>query len=251
MKNALPFKHNISNYSLPNSLTILLIEATPTTLFKIYDTLTNKNIQLIIANTRKKAKKLIDENKYNLIIIDSDEETSPEQYGLSKNNKNSIPILIINQQTDVKTITSTTIKHLQKPFTKSDLKDNIKVLLNTHHLHSSYSYNIDNLNINNLLKISTDKSLITSTLNLMLESFKSEISEISDALNEGSSYKLKKIAHKIKPNFHLIGLGNIQRMCALIENSNDRETIQKLANEIKKILPKVRKDIKTILNNYE
>jgi hypothetical protein len=104
-------------------------------------------------------------------------------------------------------------------------------------------------NIKKLIEFtSADKEIILSTLNILEETLDSDLNLMIKNTYSFDVVSLKKIAHKMKPNFDLIGLESLFDLCNNIESGNlsNDELIQgtKLIYETKSTLINLLKEEK-------
>ncbi len=109
---------------------------------------------------------------------------------------------------------------------------------------------IEEFNLKILKEFSnSDKKIMTETLYVLKETLIEDVEKMTVHFKDLDVIKLKSLAHKIKPNFQLIGLDSLYNVCDSIENKelNDDHLIC-LVKVIINSLPSVVDRIKIELN---
>jgi HPt (histidine-containing phosphotransfer) domain-containing protein len=109
---------------------------------------------------------------------------------------------------------------------------------------------LNEFNIQKLQEFTNNKrSIIISTLQLLSETLEEDSEMLSNALTNNDAKRLKAIAHKMKPNFDLIGLEKLRFACEEIQNSDGINTEEKkLTQQIIESIPGILKKLETTLN---
>ena len=87
------------------------------------------------------------------------------------------------------------------------------------------------------------EELMLSTLKALKEGLNQDAAQIGKVLQEKDQIQLRSLAHKIKPNFFLLGMDEVGNLCKELESVNlDQEGNEKVTILLDKI-PNVIKEI--------
>lgn len=87
------------------------------------------------------------------------------------------------------------------------------------------------------------EKLMLSTLKVLKEGLHQDAEQIGKVLKEKDQTQLRSLAHKIKPNFFLLGMNEVGNLCKELESVNlDQEGNEKVELLLEKI-PNVIKEI--------
>lgn len=248
------------DFSCLSGLRILLAEDNPINQLVTKDLLIDKGVIVTIANNGKEALTFLEKNSYDIILMDIQ---MPEMDGYQAikhiktfdNHIKDIPIIALTAHVldgeKLKCKKAGANEYISKPFIPHDLFSKIKKLyLNKNKMINSF--NIDNFGIKKLSEFSGEKAeLIISTLKVMKEEMFNDSNELTTILKTKNFNKLKTSAHRIKPNFSLIDLENLNEVCNKIEHSKDWEAAQTLTRNLIKTIPNIILKINSELSTHE
>ncbi len=249
MKKTLPTQNSSSNKKIYNNVRILQIEVSPISQLLINSALSNKAAQISIANNNKSAIGLLAQNNYDLILINSLSLNKLQKSLVKKNQPYfNTPIIALGELNTP--YLKLKVQYLPKPFTPHELTRAIEQQLQNN--SDIYDFSITSFSTYPLHSISNNNSVIVnSTLKLLATTLNDDIRAFNSALEDRQYNQLKNLAHKIKPNFHLIGLENLQSICSSIENSTTNKTTRNLATKLIDLIPSIITKIKIELKNHE
>jgi PAS domain S-box-containing protein len=111
--------------------------------------------------------------------------------------------------------------YLSKPFRPVQLFEVINKM-NELNDEESFSDDFSGINDERLLPFfNNNEELMISTLELIVDSVKEDLHKMTEHYQNKQYEPIQKIAHKIKPNFELLGLMKIHQECLKLEKSSD------------------------------
>jgi len=227
----------------------LLVEDNKVNQIVTLDVLRSKGAKTEIAGNGQICLELLENNKYDLILMDMQMPVM-DGYAAMKMIRNSgdkelreIPIIALTAHAfegELKKCKECGASdYLSKPFEPNTLFEKIDTLLQkkeviylepvANELKESNDQN-DHLDINKVLDfVNGDESLLISSLEIIHDTIKEDIQELDQLKNNGVRYDMKRIAHRIKPNFQMIGYTDVYKKCVEIEeNENVESNLQAL-----------------------
>jgi len=245
---------------------ILLAEDNPTNQLVTSTLLTGLNVKVDIANNGKEAIDLLKANdKYDLILMDMQmpymdgyEAMTIIRKSFSEPKKN-IPIVALTahalQGEDLKCMNAGASDYLSKPFLPGELFEMIAHHINSNQLNQINNDNVDILmfmnefSIGKLREFSNNNSeLVQSTLEVLVESLEEEIVMLSKNYANKEIASVRRIAHKIKSNFLLIGMQNLHTCCVSLEKQEVEGKSDSNIEVLEKVTPLVIEKLKDEMN---
>jgi len=143
-------------------------------------------------------------------------------------------------------------EYISKPFLPEELFTKIGELITKCNTLPSIQIDIRSFNITNLKKFTGGKTeLISSTLKLLKDSLQEDVELLRKSLSKEDFDSIKELAHKMKPNFVLIGLDNVKNICIKIESTNEISEQKELVNQLTYSIPEIIEKIKLELKTHE
>jgi len=179
---------------------------------------------------------------------------------ITETKKNSIPIVALTAHATEgereKCIDAGADDCLSKPFQPEELLNMIKSMTkikdkNEQIIELKNHKTMENFDIKTLREFTSNKeTLIVSTLQLLSETLIEDEIRLSNALESNNVKILKSIAHKMKPNFYLLGLNKLGESCDDIGlTDSSTEYINVLSSVIIKSIPEIISRINIELNS--
>jgi len=226
------------------------------------DLLIDMNAKVSIANNGKEAIDLLNIESFDLVLMDMQ---MPEMDGYQamkfirkKSSKTirSIPIIALTAHAiegeDQKCKQAGANEYISKPFLPEELFTKIGELITKCNTLPSIQIDIRSFNITNLKKFTGGKTeLISSTLKLLKDSLQEDVELLRKSLSKEDFDSIKELAHKMKPNFVLIGLDNVKNICIKIESTNEISEQKELVNQLTYSIPEIIEKIKLELKTHE
>jgi len=226
------------------------------------DLLIDMNAKVSIANNGKEAIDLLNKESFDLVLMDMQ---MPEMDGYQamkfirkKSSKTirSIPIIALTAHAiegeDQKCKQAGANEYISKPFLPEELFTKIGELITKCNTLPSIQIDIRSFNITNLKKFTGGKTeLISSTLKLLKDSLQEDVELLRKSLSKEDFDSIKELAHKMKPNFVLIGLDNVKNICIKIESTNEISEQKELVNQLTYSIPEIIEKIKLELKTHE
>ncbi len=242
------------NYdSCLTNVRVLLAEDNSINQLLTSDLLTDKGAYVEVVSDGKKAIENFKTNDYDIILMDMQMPVMDGYEAMRiirdefPNSKKDIEIIALTAHAAEgereKCISFGADKYLSKPFQPTELVDMIASSINSNGLELKQTTlitdeTLDDFNIDKLKEFTNNKQkIIISTLHLLSETLEIDAKILDNAIKNKDDKTLKSIAHKMKPNFDLIGLKKLK------ENS---ESIQKSDNPIKELEDEAINIIKSI-----
>lgn len=234
---------------------VLLVEDNFVNQMVTKDLLVEKGVEVLVAENGQVALDVLQNEQFDLILMDMQMPVLDGFQAMKRirdsddQQLKNIPILALTAnviQTEIKKCHEFGANdYLAKPFKPDFLYAKILKLIpsieKTAVVESFYEDKIDW----ETLKMFTNgkENLLQSTLQHLLISFKEDFVTWNTALLEKNNEQLRSIAHKIKPNFLLLGMNNIGELCMEIEHTKESETLLEIANILTLRLPLVLEEI--------
>lgn len=226
-------------------LNILLVEDNPINQKYASRLLERWSIPYRIANNGQEAVDLFQEGSYSMIFMDlqmpvmNGYEATTRIRKLEKGA--AIPIIALTASTmrskkELALETGMT-DFISKPFRPSSLLEKIKTYCHCHMVREQDSKD-DNLfsevlDRTRLTEIyGDDAEYAADIFGLFIESYRDDLAELTQALDAGDLVEVRRIAHKIKPGYAMVGMTGASRRLGEMEKSENREQAVKILNQI-------------------
>lgn len=261
-------KHSkkINDFSELDGLHILLAEDNSINQLLTNDLLSDKGVVVKIVADGQQAVNSFKKNDYDLILMDMQMpimdgyHAIQEIRNMAETKKNSIPIVALTAHATEgereKCIDAGADDYLSKPFQPEELLNMIKSMTKTKDkkeqiIEPKNQKTMENFDIKTLREFTNNKeTLIVSTLQLLSETLIEDEKRLSNALEYNNVKILKSIAHKMKPNFYLLGLNKLGESCDDIGlTDSSTEYINELSSIIIKSIPEIISRINIELNS--
>lgn len=230
-----------AQYNFEN-LKILLAEDNLVNQLVTSDLLKGQNAVVTIAVNGQEAIDLFRENDYDMILMDM-QMPHMDGYQAMKiirdefpSSKKEIPITALTAHAFEgelnKCLEYGANFYLSKPFRPVQLFDIINKMRD---LKTEEEFNEDYSGINEehlLPFFNNNYDLMVSTLELIVETVNEDLQKMNEHYRDEEFELIQKIAHKIKPNFELLGLMKIHSECLSLEKATDP---QKIAFHLKRL----------------
>ena len=248
-------KKQEANFIQLIGLRVLLVEDNLVNQMVTKDLLVGMGVEVIVAENGRIALDILQNEQFNLIIMDMQMPVM-DGFQAMKCIRDSdhqqlkqIPILALTAnvlQTEIKKCYEYGAnEYLAKPFKPDFLFSKIINLIPSNESHTLMNVIYEDKIDWETLKMFTNgkENMLKSTLEHLLISFKEDFVTWNTALLKNNNGLLRNIAHKIKPNFLLLGMNNISELCMEIEQTEENETLLELANILSLRLPLVLEEI--------
>jgi PAS domain S-box-containing protein len=238
-----------------NGLRVLMVEDNLVNQMVTKDLLVEKGVEVLVAENGQIALDILHNEQFDIILMDMQMPVMDGFQAMQSIRDSDdqqlkhIPILALTAnviQTEInKCYEFGANDYLAKPFKPDFLYSKMLNLLPSDEITTaedvSYEDKIDWVT----LKMFTNgkENLLQSTLEHLLISFKEDFVSWNTALLEKNYELLRGIAHKIKPNFLMLGMNNIGELCLEIEQTDDNDTLLEMANNLTLRLPLVLEEI--------
>jgi PAS domain S-box-containing protein len=230
---------------------VLLVEDNPINQLVTKDLLEAEKVEVRVASNGQIALEMMEDCSCDVILMDMQMpvldgyQTMRIIRNMEDNRKRNIPIIALTAnaiESEIqKCYDSGANAYVAKPFRPEVLFEAIHALLPQQHK--------DQVN-NEQLLINMDEfahflngnvKLIQKTLEQLKIAFTDDARVFIDLLNEENIVDLKKVAHRMKPNFAILGLVDLAEISRLIEvgNSEDKEQIIQLGEQLIAAIPGV------------
>ena len=243
------------NFLHLDGLRVLMVEDNLVNQMVTKDLLVEKGVEVLVAENGQIALDILHNEQFDIILMDMQMpvmdgfQTMQRIRDSDDQQLKHIPILALTAnviQTEInKCYEFGANDYLSKPFKPDFLYSKMLNLLPSDEIATaedvSYEDKIDWVT----LKMFTNgkENLLQSTLEHLLISFKEDFVFWNTALLEKNYELLRGIAHKIKPNFLMLGMNNIGELCMKIEQTEDDDTLLDMANILTLRLPLVLEEI--------
>lgn len=248
-------------FSNLQGLKVLLVEDNPINQLVTKDLLEEQSVKVTIAGNGEIALDVLKIYEFDVVLMDMqmpvlDGYQTMQIIRKSEDPKlRKIPIIALTANAIDSEITKCyscgANDYLSKPFKPDSLYQKISdlaygklpELTNNVQLH-------EHLDIKTLEMFTNGKpELIHSTLNELKNSFDTDLKSLNTAFSTKNEQQLRSIAHKIKPNFLLVGMNKLGQLCKDIEHADTSETTYERSNELLTTLPFVIKEIEDYTTN--
>lgn len=221
------------------------------------------NHQLDIANNGHKGLLYLAEKEYDVILMDIQ---MPELDGyetstiIRKELKLNLPIIAITAHSTIKErercLALGMNDYISKPFQKEELLDKINhwAFGKTKAINTNKTVELSNpeqiISLEYLKEMTTnDTNFMKEMLRLFNKQSGDNLQLLKDFYSENDLESIKKIAHKLKSSFNIIG-ANIAILDAIeFENSTENNTLAKNIQKLETQLEKINNEINQILTN--
>ena len=243
------------NFLHLDGLRVLMVEDNLVNQMVTKDLLVEKGVEVLVAENGQIALDILHNEQFDIILMDMQMPVMDGFQAMQRIRDSDdqqlkhIPILALTAnviQTEInKCYEFGANDYLSKPFKPDFLYSKMLNLLPSDEIATaedvSYEDKIDWVT----LKMFTNgkENLLQSTLEHLLISFKEDFVFWNTALLEKNYELLRGIAHKIKPNFLMLGMNNIGELCMKIEQTEDDDTLLDMANILTLRLPLVLEEI--------
>jgi len=243
------------NFLHLDGLRVLMVEDNLVNQMVTKDLLVEKGVEVLVAENGQIALDILHNEQFDIILMDMQMPVMDGFQAMQRIRDSDdqqlkhIPILALTAnviQTEInKCYEFGANDYLSKPFKPDFLYSKMLNLLPSDEITAaedvSYEDKIDWVT----LKMFTNgkENLLQSTLEHLLISFKEDFVFWNTALLEKNYELLRGIAHKIKPNFLMLGMNNIGELCMKIEQTEDDDTLLDMANILTLRLPLVLEEI--------
>lgn len=269
-ENELINKHSqkVNDFSNLEGLKILLAEDNSINQLLTNDLLSDKGVRVKIVADGEQAVKSFKKNDYDLILMDMQMPIMDGYHAIQEirskfdSTKNNIPILALTAHATEgereKCIDAGADDYLSKPFQPDELLMMIKSMTSSRKKRKTIKEEpkfktMENFDIKTLREFTNNKeSLIISTLQLLSETLIEDKKRLNNAIDKTDEKILRSIAHKMKPNFYLLGLNDLGEFCdEICLNNISKEHIKELSlnitNSIPQILIRIDQELKKMM----
>lgn len=247
------------SYSDLKDLKILLVEDNPINQLVTKDLLEEQEAKVTIAGNGEIAMDVLKIFQFDIVLMDMQmpvldgyqtmmlirESTDPQL--------KAIPIIALTANaidSEIqKCFSCGANDYLSKPFKPDSLYQKIIKLLKGKSANPTIG-TIEKTDLDEHLDIKTlemftngKPELVLSTLNELKNSFTLDLNALNSAYTAQDQQKLKSIAHKIKPNFMLIGMNKLGQLCKEIEHAELEKSVYDKSSELLNAIPIVIKEI--------
>jgi PAS domain S-box-containing protein len=230
-------------------LKILLVEDNPINQLVTKDLLEQQMSKVTIAGNGEIALALLKIYQFDIILMDMqmpilDGYQAMSMIRESEDDKlNSMPIIALTAnaiETEIKKCFSHGADdYLSKPFKPNHLYQKVNGLVKNKPSNENQETNLDeHLDVNTLTVFTNGNvELVNSTLNELKKSFNLDQEALKKAFVSENVQLLRSIAHKIKPNFMLVGMNKLGQLCKDIEHIESTEQVFIKSQELLKAMP--------------
>jgi len=248
-------EQQVNDFLRLNGIRVLMVEDNLVNQMVTKDLLVEKGVEVLVAENGQIALDILQKEQFDLILMDMQMPVM-DGFQVMQCIRDSddlqlrkIPILALTAnviQTEInKCYDFGANDYLAKPFKPDVLYSKMLNLLPSNEISAAVVESFeDKINWETLKMFTSGKeNMLRSTLEHLLISFKEDFVSWNTALLEKNYELLRSIAHKIKPNFLLLGMNNIGELCLEIEQTEDNDTLQEMANNLTLRLPLVLEEI--------
>lgn len=268
----LPFKRVVKTKSLPADssqmksydfagYTILLVEDNPINQLVTKDLLEEVNANVKIASNGQIALDMLAAETFDLILMDMQmpvldgyQTMQVIRNDIKEEQIKNIPIIALTANAVDSEITRCfncgASEYLSKPFRPDNLYTKIKQLLakNIQNETSMDQLN-ESLRIDVLEQfMNGKKELVKATLSELKRSFGNDLKDFQKAKNEKDYARLRSLAHRIKPNFLMVGMNKLGQFCKEVEHEQSPEVLSNGADQIIGIIPRIIRELEAVSN---
>ncbi|MEQ6120258.1 ATP-binding protein [Reichenbachiella sp. MALMAid0571] len=241
------------HYEFKETGSILVVEDNEINQYYLSGILNKWNIRHDIANNGFEALTMLEKNKYNLILMDirmpgmDGYETTLRLRSMIQNPNCAIPIIALTASALIdereKAMQAGMNYHLTKPYTEDDLGDAlskfriIKKIESVETNDFQFSPELDFGNLGNYYQDNIERAYkMFQVFNRVIDE---DFQKIKKSIQEENWDEVSSIAHKIKPNFAMVGLFDLSKMMEYYEKSKINIEIR---SEITLNFPKLESD---------
>lgn len=252
----------VNEYSLLNGLSILLVEDNLINQLVTSDILKEQGVEVEIAGNGKIALEMLDAKIYDLVLMDMQMPIMDGYQAMSAIRKSQnelikgVPIIALTANaidSEIKKCYKFGANdYLSKPFKPEYLYQKICNQMNNSEIISK----IENKGIQELLDMTTLEmftngkvELVQSILIELGSSFSKDFESIVFAKNNEDDDLIRSFAHKIKPNFMLIGMTQLGNLCLEIEHCKESNELHQKVNLLIHSMPHVLQEINEYAQN--
>lgn len=239
---------------------VLLVEDNKINQLVTTDLLRGQGVRVDIVSNGKEALEALLENDYDVVLMDMQMPVM-DGYEAMKIIRNEfdeplskIPIIALTAHAfegELKhCLDEGADAYLSKPFEPKELFIKIEGLMSVNKLREEDVSKkvVDKISMDELSNfVNGNESLLHSTLDLIHSTLLEDMRSLSSMIDVGDYSGVRNLAHRIKPNYALIGLNRLKCLCQEIEqkhNNNELEKpVQELIRRTKKILIDVEKEL--------
>jgi len=236
------------DYPELEGLNVLFAEDNSINQLLVNDLLSDIGAHVKIVDNGQDALNFFNTNHYDIILMDM-QMPIMDGYDAIKQIRekgSEIPIIALTAHaTDgekEKCIVAGADNYLSKPFQPHELLGMIKNMTKDVSIPPTEEDNlIEHFNIKTLQEFTNNKTdLIRSTLLLLDETLSEDKNRLISAYHNKEIKTLKSIAHKMKPNFYLLGLSNLGETCdEICLDETAQENIYSLSNTLATTIPHI------------
>jgi CheY-like chemotaxis protein/HPt (histidine-containing phosphotransfer) domain-containing protein len=237
-----------------DGLRILLVEDNTINQLVTKDLLEEKGVQVSIAEHGEIGLQALKEQRFDLILMDMQMPVL-DGYNTMKIIRESsdqvlqeIPIIALTANAIASEIEKCFAygadAYLSKPFKPFNLFQKIHNLLALRKSNYHNHVTTQSLDMNALEMFMNGKSeLVLAALRELERSFSMDIGDFKSAFLDKNDEGLRSIAHRIKPNFMLLGLEELANLCMDIEQEQNTEILALKTSAILRAMPRVLQEI--------
>ena len=232
-------------------LKILLVEDNPINQLVTKDLLEQQMSIVTIAGNGEIALEMLNIYQFDIVLMDMQMPILDGYQAMllirksEDQNLNSIPIIALTANAidaEIKKCFSHGADdYLSKPFRPNSLYQKVNDLVKSKPSNDYPKTNLDeHIDVNTLTTFTNGKvELVNSTLNELKKSFKLDQEALKEAYLSENMQMLRSIAHKIKPNFMLVGMNKHGQLCKEIEHTESTEQVFIKAQELLNAIPTI------------
>jgi CheY-like chemotaxis protein len=242
-------------YEIISKSRLLVVEDNEINQYYLSGILNKWSIEHDIANNGFEALEAMEKNQYNLILMDirmprmDGYETTIKLRAMKKNQNSEVPVIALTASAlvdeKIKALEAGMNFHLTKPYTSSDLGKIlskfgiIKELEKEQKVTYQFSPELDLKYLVNLYQNDTERAFVMFQIfNKVIDA---EFEKLKKFLFDEKWIELASVAHKIKPNFAMVGLSDLSNKMEYYEQVKVNNEIQK---ELKFNFPKLEAEFK-------
>lgn len=242
---------------------VLLVEDNPINQLVTTDLLKSQGVKVDLAVNGKDAVEMLANNhNYDVVLMDMQMPVMDgyKAMGIVRKEMDepvkSIPILALTAHAFKgeldKCIQMGADDYLSKPFEPKQLFNKVRNLMDrsentilelTNDIHFE-DVHMDTSKLR--LFVNGNEELYETTLSLIRVTLLEDMESLAELLAEDNSAKIKKIAHRIKPNYELIGLSELKKTCEEIEHIDNKQKMHFLVKNLVDITEKVLSDVESV-----
>lgn len=248
---------------------ILLVEDNKINQIVTSDLLKAQNATVHIANNGVEALEYYKSNDVDLILMDMQ---MPVMDGYSAMNiirhefeepKSSVPIIALTAHAFEGELQKCkecgASDYLSKPFEPGKLFEKIVRLIRENDPSKKFnkmedddiSPKAEHLDVDKLrMYVNDNEELVYSTLELLKNTFSEDIKELEELTRTKLRHDIKRVAHRIKPNYEMIGYTKLYNLCLALEETDNIELNIEILHELISKTNKLIREIDMYLNEH-